>query len=200
MSAVSRPIPLPPSPPARLTPEDLLRLPNGVDYELVDGQLAERTMGTESSWIALQLGALLTVHCNARKLGWVFGADAGFQCFPDAPDKVRKPDVSFVRFDRLPGGPPKGHCRVAPDLAVEVISPNELYSAVEEKVDEYLAAGVKLVWVIDPPRASVRVHRADGTVADLGRSDELSGADAVAGFRCRVADLFVGPTAGAVNP
>jgi Uma2 family endonuclease len=177
----------------RYTPEDLLRLPDDVNYELVDGQLVERTVGTESSWIAARLVALLIAYCDSRALGWVFGADAGFQCFPDAPDKVRKPDVSFVRLDRLPGGPPKGHCRVAPDLAVEVVSPNELYSEVEEKVAEYLSAGVQLVWVIDPPTRSARVHRADGTVANLGAGDELSGESVVPGFHCPVADLFTAP-------
>lgn len=175
-------------------------MPDGVAYELVDGQLVERTMGTESSWVALQLAALLVVYCKSHNIGWVFGADAGFQCFPGAPDKVRKPDVSFVRSDRLPAGPPKGHCRVAPDLAVEVISPHELYSEVEAKVDEYLAAGVRIVWVIDPPHRAVRVHRADGTVTDLRDSDDLPGEDAVPGFRCRVGDLFVRSPAGPVNP
>jgi Uma2 family endonuclease len=192
MTAVTRPIATVPQP-RRYSPEDLLRLPDGVNFELVDGQLVERQMGTESSWVAVQLVILLGAHCKARNLGWVFGADASFQCFPDAPDKVRKPDVSFVRLDRLAGGPPKGHCRVAPDLAVEVISPNELYSEVEEKVAEYLAAGVQLVWVIDPPTRSARVHRADGTVANLGAGDELSGESVVPGFHCPVADLFTAP-------
>jgi Uma2 family endonuclease len=78
-----------------------------------------------------------------------------------------------------------------------VISPNELYSEVEEKVDEYLAAGVRLVWVIDPPHRSVRIHRADGTVTDLHESDELSGEAVVPGFCCPVAELFHPPVAAA---
>jgi Uma2 family endonuclease len=146
----------------------------------------------------VQLVILLGAHCKANRLGWIFGADASFQCFLDAPDKVRKPDVSFVRLDRLPGGPPKGHCRVAPDLAIEVISPNELYSEVEEKVDEYLAAGVRLVWVIDPPHRSIRVHRADGTVTDLRETEALSGEAVIPGFRCLVSDLFTRPGAQSV--
>ena len=194
MTAVIRPIPTPPQP-VRYTPDDLLAMPDAVNYDLVDGQLVERTMGTESSWIGGELYRLLANHVLANRLGWVFPADAGFQCFPSAPEKVRRPDASFVRLDRLPGGPPKGHCRVAPDLAVEVISPNELYSDVEEKIDEYLAAGVKLVWVVDPPHRGVRVHRADGSVADLRETDELSGEDVIPGFRCRVSDLFKLPAA-----
>ena len=198
MSTVTRPI-LTPHEPARYTAEDLLRMSDAVRYELVGGRLAERKMGTESSWVAVQLLILLGTHLKAHHVGWLFGADAGFQCFADDPDKVRKPDVSFVRLDRLPGGPPKGHCRVAPELAVEVIYPNELYSEVEEKVDEYLGAGVKLVWVIDPPHRSVRVHRADGTVTDLRETNELSGEAVVAGFRCRVGELFETPAAPAVE-
>ena len=196
MSTMARPIPAPSTPP-RFTAEDLLRLPNSINFELVDGQLVERKMGFESSWIGGQLFLLLAAFCNARRLGWVAPADASYQCFPDDPEKVRRPDVSFVRLDRLPGGPPKGHCGIAPDLAVEVISPNELYSDVEVKVDEYLAAGVRLVWVVDPLSRSVRVHRADGTVTDLREADELSGEDVVPGFRCAIANLFASPMAHA---
>ncbi len=71
-----------------------------------------------------------------------------------------------------------------------MISPNDLYGEVEEKVDEYLLAGVRLVWVIDPQTKSIRIHRANRTVEDLNVTDELSGEDVVPGFRCRVADLF----------
>ena len=84
----------------------------------------------------------------------------------------------------------RGHCRIAPNLAVEVISPNDSYEEVEEKVREYLAANVELVWVINPATRSVRVHRADGSVTDLDENSELDGENVVPGFRCRVCDLF----------
>jgi Uma2 family endonuclease len=176
------------------TPEDLLTMPDAVSYELVDGELVERDMGWKSSWVGGRVFKLLTDHCDAHGLGWAAPADASYQCFPDAPNKVRKPDASFISLERMPSDKkPDGHCRIAPDLAAEVISPNELYEKVEEKVEEYLTAGVRLVWVVNPPKRTVRVHRADGTITNLRETDELSGEDVVPGFRCRVSELFTVP-------
>jgi Uma2 family endonuclease len=176
----------------RYTPEYLLAMPDGKNFELVNGELVERNMGWYSCWIAGRLHYLLTNYCDANELGWTAPGDASF---PDDPNKVRKANVSFIRIERLsPGQEPQGHCRISPDLAVEVVSPNDLYSEVETKVGEYLGAGVRLVWVIDPPTRSVRVHRADGTVADLEEKDELSGEEVIPGFHCRVRELFAAPT------
>ena len=177
-----------------VSPNDLLSMDDDNNaFELVNGELVEKTMGWESSWIASELAALLRTECRRHRpsLGWALGGEATYQCFDDDPEKVRRPDASFIARGRLPGGRrPKGHCRVAPDLAVEVVSPNDLYSHLEEKVAEYLGAGVRLVWVIDPPTKTVRVHRADGSTATLHSDDELSGEEVILGFRCRVADLF----------
>lgn len=175
----------------RCTPEDLLTMRDGDLYELVDGELVERNMGGKSSWIGGELhGNLWSFNKDAR-LGWVFPADASYQCFQEDPTRVRRPDTSFIRFGRLPGEqPPDGHIRTVPDLAVEVVSPNDLYSEVRTKVEEYLRAGVRLVWVIDPDTRSVDVRRADGSVSQLGEKDELTGEDVLPGFRCAVRDLF----------
>lgn len=194
MTTATASIPAPPV--QRYTPEDLLAMPDGDAYELVDGELVERNMGWESSWVGGQLHLALGTFCKAHALGWVVPADASYQCFPDAPGKVRRPDISFIRFGRLPGEQrPRGHCRLAPDLVVEVISPNEFYSDVEEKVREYLSAGVRLVWVVNPPTRSIRVHRPGNSITDLGESDELSGEDVIPGFKCVVAELFREPQA-----
>jgi Uma2 family endonuclease len=181
------------------TPEDLLALPDSVSYELVDGELVERNMGFESSVVGGRLFRLLANHCHSNNLGDVAPADASYQCFPDAPNKVRKPDVSFIALGRLPAGVlPRGHCRIAPDLAAEVVSPNDAFSEVETKVSEYLAAGVRLVWVIDPPTRVVLVYRPDGSGARLSDGYELTGEDVVSGFRCLVGELFPSPpSAGA---
>ena len=182
----------------RTTPEDLLAMPDGDRYELVNGELVERNMGWNSSWIGGQLFFYLTAFLEANPLGRAAPADAGYQCYPDEPRKVRRPDVSFIRADRLPAEEDReGHCRIAPDLVVEVISPNDLYYGVEDKVEEYLAAGVRLVWVVNPPTRTVRVHRIDGTQGYLREADELSGEDVVPGFRCRVGTLFATPAAPA---
>lgn len=186
--------PLAAAPP--ITPEDLLSIPDSVSYELVDGKLVERNMGFESSEIAARMIFLIALFLRDHRLGRLVGADASYQCFPDAPNKVRKPDVSFIRSGRFPGDKaPLGHCPIAPDLAVEVISPKDLAYEIEEKVAEYLAAGVPLVWVVHPPTKTVRVHRSRssprGSVSELNESDSLDGEDVLPGFTCPVKELFV---------
>jgi Uma2 family endonuclease len=182
------------------TPEDMEQMP-GLDlFELVDGRLVEKHMGWESSWISTRLSRLLDIWCDTNHLGWVAGAEAGYQCFPFAPNLVRKPDVSFVRRGRLPGERfPPGNARIVPDLAVEVVSPNDTYYEVERKVQEYLRAGVPLVWVVNPPTRMVRVHRPGGRLTDLDEHQELTGEEVIPGFRCRVGD-FLPPVENGSSP
>ncbi len=179
----------------RFTPEDLLRVPDNVSYELVDGNLVERNMGMESSKIALQIAILIGIYLEKTKLGLLFGADASYRCFPDAPDKVRKPDVSFIKSGRLPNdAPPKGHCTIPPDLAVEVVSPGDLAYEVDEKVAEYMKVGIPLVWVVNPQTRAVRVHRPRssplGSVSELSDSDVISGEEILTDFSCAVSKFF----------
>jgi Uma2 family endonuclease len=175
----------------RYTPEDLLAMPDGKSYELVDGQLVERNMGAESSWVGGRLHSRLDRFCEEHGLGWALPADNGFECFPHEPGLVRKPDVSFVRYGRLPGEVlPKGWIKIPPDLAVEVLSPNDETYALEEKLEDYEKVGVSLIWVINPKSRKVMVHRIDGSVTRLRESDELSGEDVIPGFRCPVRELF----------
>ena len=175
----------------RYMPEDLLTLPDGEHFELVDGRLVETDMGAEASWIANRVGMLVTRFADEHKLGEVFNAECGYQCFPDDPARVRKPDVSFIARERLAGGIPAGHIRTAPDLAVEVVSPNDLFYEVLSKVEEYLRAGVRMVWVVDPSTRSVQVSRADGSWVRLRADEDLHGEEVLSGFVCRVSDLFL---------
>jgi Uma2 family endonuclease len=179
------------------TPEDLLAMPDAERYELVNGVLVERHMGMEAAYVVVELVRRLGNHCHDRRLGWVLsGGDAGFQGFPNSPRTVRKPDVSFVSFGRFPDEIlPLGYARLAPDLASEVVSPNDLYEDVDQKVEEYLRARVRLVWVISPRNRTVRVYRLDGSSCSLRENDELDGEDVLPGFRCRVGDLFPRPPA-----
>ena len=187
----------PPRPAARprVTAEELLTMPNGKNFELVNGELVERNMSWESERIGSNLLGLLWSFCREHDCGVVNGANAGYQCFeeiyPDDPDRLRKPDVSYISVDRLPSGTAaKGHCPIVPDLAVEVISPNDLSEEVEAKVAEYLRAGVRLVWVVHPQTKTIRIHRANGTVQDLRLHEEVSGEDVILGFRCPVSEFF----------
>ena len=118
-------------------------------------------------------------------------ATNGIQCFPDEPRKVRKPDVSFVKRERFSlEHLHEGFLSIAPDLAVEVVSTRDEVGELNEKVEEYLAAGIPLVWVIDPETEIVIIHRGDGSVAKLRKNDELNGENIIPGFTCKVADLF----------
>ena len=130
------------------TPEDLLALPDGHRFDLVDGHLVERSMGAESSWIAQQVNHRLCSYVAESRRGLVLGPDCGYQIFSDDPNRVRFPAGSFIHSGRLPNDvPPRGHVRIAPDLILEVVSPNDLAWEVDVKVTEYLQAGVLLVWV-----------------------------------------------------
>lgn len=173
------------------TPDNLLAHPDAVTWELVDGKLVERFSSPLSSYVAGTVSYRLARYCEPRRLGWLFGPDAGYQCFADDPNKVRKPDVSFVRREQMPDGPKaRGFTRFAPDLAVEVISPNELALDVDNKIHEYLEAGVQLVWKVNPDAKLIAVHRASGSDSRLGIDDELSGENVIPGFRFNVGELF----------
>ncbi len=175
----------------RYTPEDLLAMPDGKSYELVDGRLVERHKGSESSRVGTRLSTRLDGFCEEHGLGIVWGSDNGYQCFPHAPSLVRRPDVSFVRSGRLPGDvPPKGWVRIRPDLAVEVVSPRDLAGELEEKLSDYKKVDVSLIWVIYPEQRVVKVLRRLGPPSDLGEDDELSGEDVIPGFRCPVREIL----------
>lgn len=175
-----------------LEPGDLLRMPDAGHYELIDGVPVEKKMGAESDEIASTVNLLVKGFVLRAGLGRVYGSQTGFQCFPSKPGQVRMPDTSFVAQGRLPGDKsPKGHVKIAPDLAVEVVSPNETYEEVQVKVMDYKDAKVRLIWVVSPETKTVLVRRLDGTCAEVGEAGELSGEDVLPGFACKVADLFV---------
>ena len=174
-----------------LTTADLLAMPDGDFYELVAGQLVERKTGMESSFVAGEIFGQIRDWNRQVPRGIAFPEGTGFRCFTDDPEKVRRPDVSFLRFGKLPNDRvPKGWGRTPPDLVVEVVSPRDSFYEVEEKVDEWLAAGVPLVWVANPATGAVSVRRADGSLANVRGEQEITGEDVLPGFRCRVADFF----------
>jgi Uma2 family endonuclease len=179
----------------RLSAEDLAALPNERDFELVHGELVERSMGTESAFIAGRLFHLIFVYVELKCLGWAFSDGTGYVFPIKGEDTVRKPDVSYVSFRRLTPteGLPKGYLKLAPDLAVEVVSPNDLAEEVDQKINDYLEAGVQLVWVVHPTSRTVTVHRSDNTTARVREAEYLDGENVLPGFQCKVADLFIVP-------
>lgn len=167
-------------------------VPDG--YELVDGQLVEKPMGAESGRAAGKLYYKLEAHCETHPVGIALPAEIGFRCFPQRPRLLRKPDGSFFRTGRLPGDRvPAGDILIAPDLVIESISPNELADTVIERVEDYLAAGVGLIWVVYPARRRAVVYGPNGFSQWLDESGELDGRDVVPGFRCRLGDILQPP-------
>ncbi len=180
------------------TPEDLLAMPGGDDFELVDGRLVERHRGSLADWVSERLLERLWTS-KWRSLGWVLSASyigpGGAQA---PPPTLRRQDISFVSFTRSPRNEPPP-VRAAPDLAIDAPGPDALYEEVNGWIEEYIRAGVRLVWVISPQNHTVRVYRADGSGANLREDDELDGEDVLPGFRCPVRDLFPRPPSAPAN-
>lgn len=174
------------------TAETLLHLPDdGYRYELVGGQLVrDSPAGGEHGLIAFRLGRLLGNWAHERQAGVVLAAETGFKLRTD-PDTVRAPDVSFVSHERVPGeGVPRGFWEGAPDLAVEVLSPEDRMVDVLAKVRDYLEAGVRQVWIVAPQSHTVAIYRSLRDVRVLAEDDVLAGEDPVDGFRCSLQELF----------
>ncbi len=175
-----------------LTADDLWNMPdNGAGYELLRGELIPMPpSGQEHSNISVNLVVPLGAFVKAHRLGKITGADGGYLLHQN-PDSVRAPDIGFVQTSRLlQGKATKKYFDGAPDLAVEVISPNDVYDTVDEKVREFLDAGTRLVWVINPRRQTVTIFRADNTITALRDNDSLSGEDVLPGFSILIAELF----------
>jgi Uma2 family endonuclease len=171
------------------TEEDLLAMPkDGQKYELVDGEIRMSPAGDRHSVVALRLAARLLSFVTEHRLGHVCGADAGFRL----PSKnIRSPDVSFVASGRFPEDtPPDDFGNVAPDLAVEVLSPHDRPRHVLDKVGEYLESGVRRVWVVDPRKERAVIYRSLSEVSELGPDGVLDGEDVLPGFRCALRDIL----------
>jgi len=151
--------------------------------------------GFEHGRIVSRINARLQGFVERHNLGVVTGAETGFQIESD-PDTVRAPDVGFVRAERLPPTSPTGFFPGAPDLAVEVLSPYDRATDVTARVQDWLAVGCCLVWVVDPSTRTVTVYDAQRTARVLSERDELNGGETLHGFCVRVAELF----ASAVPP
>ena len=176
-----------------VTADELEKLPaDACRYELVAGRLIRMSpVGYLHGKIALQFGALLVRYLEGRDLG-IAVIEVGFKLASN-PDTVRAPDVAFIRGDRIPSVDPRGFWQGPPDLAVEVLSPDDRSSDVQEKVEEYLWQGVTLVLVVDPDSKSVVMYRRLSPPVALRAGDDLlEFDDIVPGFRCRVRDIVGG--------
>lgn len=178
------------SPPALLTADELqhVYVPDK-RVELVRGLLVVRELpGMRHARVAMDLALALGAHVRAAALGRVY-AEAGFKLASN-PDTVRGPDVAFIRRDRIPDPEPTGFAHFAPDLVVEVISPGDRAGEVLAKVADWLSAGTRLVWVVDPERRLARVYRLDGSEPIVTADGTLDGEDVLPGFACPLASIL----------
>ena len=167
-------------------------MPGDRRRELVTGHVREMAYcGFDHGALVNNFHVPLSNHVRTNKLGIVVGAGTGFRVARN-PDTVRGVDVGFVRADRIPNnGRPTSYWEGAPDLAVEVLSPNDTVEEIEEKVDDYLAAGCPMVLVINPRRRTLTVHRPGQQPLVLRETNTFEASEVVPGFKCPVAAIFV---------
>jgi Uma2 family endonuclease len=176
----------------QVTANELLHMPDdGFRYELVQGELRQMNpAGNVHGRVTMSFAWRLAQYVDENRLGTVYAAETGFRLSTD-PDTVRAPDVAFVSQARVESvGEIEGFWPVAPDLAVEVVSPGDSYTDVEEKVFAWLEAGTKMVVVINPRQRSATVYKSPSDITALAEADVLAGGDIVPGFELAVREIF----------
>jgi Uma2 family endonuclease len=178
--------------PGTATEKDLLSLRGRTEriFELVDGTLVEKVMGYDESSLTLRLAHFVHSYLDRNDRGNLAGPDGTMRLMPGL---LRVPDLSFVLWERLGGGPQVPEAPIAdlaPDLAVEVLSESNTLREMERKLKEYFLAGVRLVWLVDPDKRTVQVATAPDCSVTLREGDVLDGGDVLPGFSLALRDLF----------
>lgn len=175
-----------------LTVEDLYVMPDdGFNYELQAGMLVSEPLpGFRHGRVMAAVADILRTHVRTHRLGVVLAGDSGF-ILARTPDTVRGPDVAFVSTDRIgDSGDSVRAFAGAPDLAVEVLSPSNTPAGLRAKVADYLAAGARCVWIVDPEARTVTVYASLLSPHVLAEEELLDGGDVIPGFQVRVGELF----------
>jgi Uma2 family endonuclease len=181
MTTISRP----------LTAEDLWKMPdNGGRNELIDGELLPISpINMRHMQVAGKIYFLLQTFLNQHPIG-VAGQELGC-ILARNPDVILAPDVLFIGFNRISNGPlPEKFFDAAPDLAIEVLSPNDSWQEIETKANKYIAGGTSLVWIVNPKNESVTIYQAGPVVTYLKKTDVIAGEKTLPGFSCKVAQFF----------
>ena len=178
-----------------LTIEEFEKLPEEDAYrvELVRGRLVREPRPAAMHGLLLaRLASAIETFAREHGLGLTF-ADVGFVVAQDPPT-VRGPDLAFVSAEAARReGLPRTFWRIAPDLAIEILSPSNTAAEIQEKVLEYLTVGSRQVWVVDPKTRSVTVYRSASEIKILRGEDVLDGADVLPGFQLSLPELFTLP-------
>jgi Uma2 family endonuclease len=178
-------------PPGEATEEDVVWLDDHADKlcELVDGILVEKAMGSYESLLAVEIAALLRNFVKPRKLGVVLGADGMLRL---SQGTIRIPDVSFIAAAKLADNALRKHrvARLAPDLAVEVLSDSNTPKEMEEKLKDYFTAGTQLVWSVDPEAKTFLAHTSPAPGRLYHENEIVPGEPVLPGFELAIAELF----------
>jgi Uma2 family endonuclease len=156
-------------------------------YELIDGRLVEKPCHVWASWHCGVIAVRLMNDPAVDDIAWTFGPNLHYRCFPG--ERVRNPDTSVILKSRLPALS-SDDARERPDLVVEMVGPGEQALAVDDRVEDFLSVGTPLIWVVNPARKQLLIHRSDGSVTKLHASAILTGEEVLPGFSCPVRDLF----------
>ena len=157
--------------------------------EIIEGVLVEKAVGHAESFLGLWIGTLVNMYVVPRKLGYCTGAD-GFTEL--STGNTRAPDVSFFSWDSVAGRrrPTQAYPRLAPDFAVEVLSPFNTRAEMKRKRTEFFASGTRLIWEIDPRAQIARVYTAVDVFTELTRADTLNADPVLPGFTIPLGELF----------
>ena len=182
-------------PPGTATEADVIRHEGSIDkrlYELVDGVLLEKAVGSPESFLAATLIGILYGYVKQHNLGITTSPDGMYRM---VTRNVRMPDVAFIPWANLPGRrrPKSAVWGVAPGLAVEILSESNTVAEMERKLVEYRALGIAVVWIIDPDTETATIHHLDGTVQHLTATDSLKAESILPGFALPLAELFAEP-------
>lgn len=179
-----------------MTADEFFDSPYSRGFELVNGKIVSKGGAIETNMptgalhgaVTEELASRMSYFVRENKLGKVFAAETGFIL---SKDTVRGIDVSFVGNEKLGKfGITEKFFPVAPDLAVETISPGNSLNEIQDKIEEYLAAGTKLVWIVYPKQKMVQVHRQNNVINVLREDDRLDGEDVIPNFRVKLSEIF----------
>jgi Uma2 family endonuclease len=177
--------------PPPITPDDLLKL-DGL-CELVDGEILEKgTMGFRSGVSTFRLALRLGEFLDGKEIG-AASCETTFQCFPQKPSQVRRPDISFIVAARLGDVPDDSHVPIRPDLVVEVVSPSDRINDLEDRLADFRSVGVPLIWIVYPHSRIVRIFRPGERIEELTEAEELRGESILPGFSAALRDIFPSP-------